>query len=152
MARVIETGDLIRTSFVMRANGQNGMNVRAYRAMSVAGLVITDQDAANALYTAFSPEYRALLSNQAMYQGVIARIEFPDASQPVKSTQVAQPGLAEGDMMAPQVAGLIRLSTAVGGRIGRGRAYIPSPLKRTMKWPGPPLRSTSAASMPWPFR
>jgi len=64
------------------------------------------------------------ISNQVTLTTVKAKLG-PNSTGPVAELSVAVPGDAGGSCSPPQVAWLVRKSTALGGRRGRGRLFFP---------------------------
>lgn len=125
MATQLAVGDLLEVAIVCKADEQYGLNVRHYDVTSVGGNPITVEDVAATIEGEFETAYKVALSSGATYWGVKATRIKPTRSQPAKSFVSRGPGDVAEDLLPRQVAGVIKLKTEVGGRTGRGRAYIP---------------------------
>lgn len=84
------------------------------------------QDVANEAYGAWAEAMEASLPNTASFSGVTAYIG-QDGSDPLvfESGGADVPGTSSGSSIPPNVAVIIRKSTELGGRAGRGRMFFP---------------------------
>jgi len=105
------------------------INVLHYRVTQVTGAGKFDQDIADAFDANFAATYKAFISNDASYRGEIAQKIFPLPMTLAHTSVVGQgPGTAViGDMLPPQVSGIITKQTGGAGRAKRGRIYMPFP-------------------------
>lgn len=108
---------------------QLAINVLHYRVEEVLGLPKDDQEIADAFSDHFGPVYGAYLSVDASFRGVIVQKINPlPVSIAVSSTSGQQAGVrVAGDLLPPQVSGMITKQTGGAGRAKRGRIYMPFP-------------------------
>jgi len=125
MATPLAVNDIIECLLVCKADPQYSINVRHYRVSVVGGTPATVADVASTVEDTVSDAYKVCLSSHASWHGVKATRIKPTRSQPEVSFTDRNPGESDDDLLTRQVAGVIRLKTALGGRSGRGRAYIP---------------------------
>lgn len=124
------TGQIIRADVVTHHPGltQLGMFSLWYRVSSVGGTGVLLGAVASMLDGVFAGLMKPILTVNANYRGVQARVMIPKpASVPAYEAASAGAGTVAGDGMAPQVCGVISLYTASAGRRYRGRRYIPFP-------------------------
>jgi hypothetical protein len=121
-------GDIYKTRVVTSVNGQNGINVLHFQLTGITGTGSNDATMASTLDHLINGEYKALMANSVTYRGIGTQRIFP---LPVllEATSVGFAGSGTGGvgLMGGNVAGLISWRTAVAGRKGRGRSFIPFP-------------------------
>lgn len=93
--------------------------------LDVSGFPNTPNDAATAVYNAFaSTDLLNALSASWSLEGV--RVKFgPQATGPTGELMFSEAGTAATDSVVSNVAVLVQKVTAMGGRAGRGRLYMP---------------------------
>jgi len=111
------------------AGSQVAINVLHYQVTVVAGNPKNDQQIADALSLFWGPPYSTYLSDQASFRGVICQRIFPlPQGLAVSSTDGQAVGIAPaGELLPPQITGIITKQTALSGRRNRGRVYMPFP-------------------------
>jgi len=119
--------DVYQVRIVSQYGNQVGMNVRYYVVDNVVGTEATPSDLAVTVDTAIFNAYKALMASTAVYRGVGAKLIWP--TQGIEYYTIANFGVGgvAGDVLPPQIAGLIGLQTLTPGRHGHGRMYIPFP-------------------------
>jgi len=119
--------DVLQVTFGCRFNDlQNGLNRIQYTVTATAGPAPTDQATANALSSTVAASYKNYLNSASTYNGL--RMQIVGGSPPapgVSAITGAGPGTAIGDPLPPQVAMLFTKKTAVAGKQGVGRLYLP---------------------------
>ncbi len=123
-----QVDDIYEVRIVCSTEDQVGINRRYWKVVSVGGNGLTPTELAGGFDSLFAPLYKALLSDQATYEGCSAQRVDPLPKE-VAGIGVGQkgPGINTGDMLPTQTAGLISFRTPFAGRQFRGRAYIPFP-------------------------
>jgi len=120
--------------------------VRHYKTTAKAGAGATLSQLLAALATAGLPDsYKTLLSSEASYVGMDAQVIFPTLGLPVGNVTGADAGDNAGDPLPSQVSGLLKITTQLGGRANRGRAYIPFPFEGDNDASGRPQAAYVAA-------
>ena len=121
-------GDINQVRIVCRLMEQVSFNIRHYVVSAVTGTEATPTQKAFSIASALNNFYKDLLAVPAEFRGVGVQKIFPDPIG-VEGSNIdfVGPGLAGPEANPTQTAGLIRLLGAIGGRRGRGRAYIPFP-------------------------
>lgn len=149
MAYILQLSDVIQFKFFCNNLIQNGINVLGYQVgiTTVAG--VTDQDAATAISGVAAPLYKAYLSTQNRYAGVKAQVIRPVLQPAVISTNANGNGTQATDPLPPQVAFLLSPRTAVAGRKGRGRVYLPFWNEGQSDSPGSPNAGAIALATAW---
>lgn len=111
------------------AAAQVSINVLHYRVSAVAGLEKNDQEIADAFDTFWDNPYKTYLSDQASYRGVLVQKIRPlPIAIAVSATAGAGAGTrVAGELLPPQVSGIITKQTLGAGRAKRGRIYMPFP-------------------------
>jgi hypothetical protein len=128
MAHVLAVNDVLRVRWVHQQGAQMAVNVRHYVVTSTTGTSATDADAASRFNTLTAALFKALMTVNSVYRGV--GVQVIDPGPPfVEQTDItsAGGGTVVGDALPPQVAGLIKFTTAFAGRSGRGFMYPPFP-------------------------
>lgn len=105
------------------------INVLHYVVSAVTGAGKFDQDIADRIDLELGPPYKAYLSADSGYRGVIVQKIFPlPALLPVSSIVSQGPGTrVTGDTLPGQICGIITKRTLGAGRAKRGRVYVPFP-------------------------
>jgi len=127
----IQTGDVVKITAVIYndTNVQLGLNDWYYVCDSFVGSGASTQDAVDQWSTGAAPFYYPLFTSNSRYYGAMInryRTAFP-VTKTRNSANSRAAGTAAGFEIPTQVSGLITKETDVGGRSGRGRAYIPFP-------------------------
>ena len=129
MATSLVAGDVLRVRSISKISApvpQLGLMVWAYRISSLAG-TMTDVDVANFFGPVVAGVLRPLQSVNSLYSGVgIQRItgSRPYPLEQINTTNTGA-GSEAGNLLPPQVCGLIKTLTALAGRKFRGRHYFP---------------------------
>jgi hypothetical protein len=119
-------GDVYRVRAVCVANAQNGINISHWRVVAFAGSGGSDGQLAAVAEGIFAPLYKGVLSANAVWYGIDVQKILPlPIALAVPRTTLTGAGTAGAPMMPGQVAGLLRYTTGIAGRSGRGRSYIP---------------------------
>ncbi len=126
-APIAAAGDLLEIRVFTQLFVQAGINVRHLRVLSVVGGSRDLQQIADHMSTVSDIVYKPLLVITATFNGVGIRRVTPGKTLEFFSTVDAGPGLATGDALPGQTAGLLKLGTDFPGPSGRGRAYAPFP-------------------------
>lgn len=122
------TGDLLEVKFVCFCQGQLGLNVRHYKVTVSAGAGADLAEIADALATDAADYYKDCLSADADYKGVMVQSIYPTPKGAVVSdTSGNGSGNQASQVLPTQVSGIITMQTALAGRSGRGRVYVPFP-------------------------
>lgn len=118
---------------------QAAINTVHYKIQNVQGTGATDAQMATLLNNAWAPLYKAILSDLTFYQGLSVQRIFPaPPTVPVVLTNLEGAGVAAGDLLPGQVAGIIKTKTAFAGKKYRGRIYLPFPSEGSNEPPGRP--------------
>jgi len=124
----VSIGSIYRVVFKSRMGGQNGINVKYLSPSLAVGGGLTELQFANVLQNEWATLVSVLMSDQASAVSTTIQKTNPlPAAAAVTSTVAATVGTLGGDPLPPQTAGLIKLTTALAGRSGRGRLYVPFP-------------------------
>lgn len=108
-------------------NSQVGYLSLHAHCVSITGAGVSDGFLAQTVDAAWSPKIIPWLPTTGNYIGTrVARVT-PTKGNPVVSITSAAAGTGSGGPAPSQLAGLITLNSALVGRRGRGRAYIPFP-------------------------
>jgi hypothetical protein len=93
------------------------------------GTGATVQQVADGVSAAWAPLIKPWMSPTFSYRGVTARKVFPIASKtnPINSVSGQGAGTAAAGDLPGQMSGLITLRSALVGRRGQGRVYVPFP-------------------------
>lgn len=127
-------GDIYSVKVVCRvtpvvAGSVVSLNVLHYRVSQVLGTPKNDQEIADAMDAFWGPKYIAYLVQEASYRGVLVQkirplpisIAFDATANQGVGTRVG------GDLLPPQICGMITKQTGGAGRAKRGRVYMPFP-------------------------
>lgn len=124
----VALNDVIEVKMVAVKGGQLSLNVRHYKCTVLNGTGATLGQVAASADTAFEQLYKNLMCSAARWLGVSARIiTTPPGSGLAFNKDNTGFGIRAGDQLPTQVAGIITLQTALGGRRNRGRLYVPFP-------------------------
>lgn len=120
-------GDIYRAVYYYRKPPVTAVNVtHLIRTNEHGASPPTDADVVDALSTRWGNAVANVLGPGCRYEGLQLQLILPVPGGPLISTAGASAGLQNGsDLLPPQIALLGRLRTALGGRHGRGRVYIP---------------------------
>jgi len=134
----LAAGDKFEIVTYCRVAQQTALNVLMYRMSAVAGDAPTEQQIVTAFTAYIKPYYAAILSGECEFLGCSLRLA---TTKPFGGYYYSQ-NIAFGDFTAPvmakQTTGIISWRTALGGRPGRGRSYIPFPAETANETPGIP--------------
>lgn len=121
-------GDLLSVQVVGASATQVAINTVHYQVVAEAGAGVPVGIIATQMDTLLHAAYKALMSAQATYRGVMVTKIWPlPRSVRGEENQNAAIGQVAGDGLPWQVSGVLSFSTAFGGAKYRGRVYIPFP-------------------------
>lgn len=103
-------------------------NAVGHRCQSVMGYSITDvwtQAATDTASAFIAGSYKAQLNSGATFDGIHVLVGQDGDDLAFDSSSGSGNGARSGSLQAPQVQGLIKKTTGVSGRHGRGRLFIP---------------------------
>lgn len=107
---------------------QLGLNVFHYRVSAVAGTGSDADKLLVAVSQAIHVRIKDLMVVTAEFDGIrLQKVRPAPPAADCFSTDDAGPGTVNGDAMPRQVSGLVSKRTAIAGRHGRGRYYVPFP-------------------------
>lgn len=107
---------------------QLGLVTRKYRVSLLTAPAPTLGQMATAFANSFATMLKALLNTTATFRGASVRKIWPVPVSPLAwDTVGAGAGTAVGDPMPKQTCGLITCYSALAGRAGRTRSYLPFP-------------------------
>lgn len=120
--------DILEIRTYSRHMEQIGINVLHYLVVSEVTGGATQDEIAIAEGTRYATVYRAAMSNTATYYGLTVQKIYP-APIPVASLSRGGTGVGSAgvNILPMQVSGLLTWRTALAGRHGHGRSYIPFP-------------------------
>lgn len=128
MAQALLIDDIVKVRVICFQGTQSAVNVRHYHVTNVAGNGATDAQAAARFDILLSTTYRLMMTSSGAYRGVGVQVVGPGTpTVEVSNTTGAGPGQVVGEPLPPQNAGLIKFTTHVAGRAGRGFLYTPFP-------------------------
>jgi hypothetical protein len=129
--------DAYQVKFVCYDNNQVGLNIRHYLVTASTNPEPSRVAIADYITTQFKPLFAPMLAGTASFLGCSVRQIFPlPVSLEDHTTLAATVGTA-GAIAAPkQIAGLIKLTTPMSGREGRGRVYMPFPSTSSVQGDG----------------
>lgn len=107
------------------ADQQLGVNVMHYKCTVVTGGGALTSDLVDQMSTYAGSRYRAYLSSQAQYWGAAIYKPTSPGPPPDTSSNGRGAGAGSGGLVPTVAAPVISFRTAIGGRSGRGRAYMP---------------------------
>ena len=123
---LINNNDIFSLRLVYRTKEQNFLNVRQYRATSLAGLVDADiVQLFDPVADAISGASRLLQSNDVRYEGFgVRRIHATPSQESLEAPGTAEFGLNATNSLPLQVAALISLRAEEAPPKTRGRMYV----------------------------
>jgi len=126
MANIL-VNDVVTVTYGCMYDGkQLGLNRIQYFCQAAAGGALSDQQVADGLSAQAAVGYKAYLNIKARYLGVRLQKVFVGPAAPGVSSQSGNGvGAAVGDPLPTQTAMLFTKNTNVGGKVGRGRMYLP---------------------------
>lgn len=126
--QLISNGDFLEYRVVCSFGVQTSFNVRHMRVSGVGVPIPNLGDCATAINAIMAPLWKAVMSNQCTYRGVMVRRVRPlPPSPPAWENGSQGVGTVATEPLPNQVAGVISLYTNFAGRRYRGRLYIPFP-------------------------
>jgi len=125
LAYKLGNGDVIAVKYFCWDGQQNGVNVVHYICSDLVVGNVTDQNVADTLSTEAAIGYKDYLNVADEYAGVAAQVRFPLVQPTVKSVVSAGAGSDISDKLPSSVALLLSTRTAMAGRSGRGRMFLP---------------------------
>lgn len=146
MARTLDVGDIVQATVVTQMGDQTALTVLHFLCGIVAGTSATDKDFATNLDAVLEADWKAAINNTATYRGIMAQVVNPPPMQRMQS-EIGAAGVGTGGAtpQPPQVSGIITWGTAMAGRAGRGRMYVPFPSTTFIDADGTPTASYIAA-------
>jgi hypothetical protein len=130
-------GSTARVKITTWFNGQLGLMTSHWRTSAITGLGCFDQDLATAYEAQVAGPLLVCLTNLSEYLGVSVKdISLLPLPASVTSNALAAFGIGGANPMPTQTAGLISWRTAIAGRKGRGRTYVPFPSLSNVTPPG----------------
>lgn len=128
MSLPLALNDILSVQFYSQVAEQTAIMGFHYRVTTIGASAATDADAADALSTTMATPIKALLENNALYQGVQVRVltHTPPPS-PVLSAIGSAAGSAGAVGLPRQTAGLLSFQTGFAGPGRRGRMYVAFP-------------------------
>lgn len=120
MPIVVPVGSCLVQARFTNSSGHNCQNSCSYDLTSVFTQVTAD-----AASDQLAAVYKSQLSTASRFNGVHVIVGNDGPPIEFDSNSSAGAGLVSASLMTPQVQGLIRKSTAFGGRKNRGRMFIP---------------------------
>lgn len=100
----------------------------------------TPEEMAEATYDTWAAEWDGFLTSNVTFEKV--RLKFgPNSTGPAYEYGGSATGAVGGESVEPSIAALVTKSTAIGGRQGRGRFYLPG-MPESYLDPGGTLTST----------
>lgn len=121
-------GDIVKVRFLTFTSRQIGVNVTHWQVTAQTGPSLPLPQIALKFDQIFAPLYKNLLAEQATYRGVgVQRVVPVPPSQESTSASLPGVGLAAGEPLPGQIAGLLSFKTQFAGRKFRGRLYVPFP-------------------------
>jgi len=124
---VIALNDVVEAKLYCQSQGQISQNVYHYKATAFVGTGGTDVQFVEVFSNAFSGALKDLLCQAAEFLGASVQVIKPTRRPAVFYSTDSGVGTVAGDVCPRQVAGLIKTLSAIAGKHGRGRKYIPFP-------------------------
>jgi len=124
MAFGINPGETVITRVYCKNYDQIAVNVLHYTRDPGVGPPVQSSEFAATFNTTFGPLYAALMPTSAEYRGVGVQLLAIGMLTPVEYYPQPATGIVAGESLPKQVTGVIALRSTVGGRSGRGRAYV----------------------------
>jgi len=126
----IISGDVVRAVSYCTAGGQVSTNSRDWQLVQVTGgTVISSSDFLTTYDNLTAVDFKSALSSDADYYGaqLYKRTPVGPAPRPDHINVSGGPGTYAAGLLPTQTCGLISLYTALLGRSGQGRMYVPFP-------------------------
>lgn len=131
--------DVVALKIYCRAAEQIGINVLHYECVGRNGTGSTTDQMAIVAESAFASLYKDALCVEAEFRGVGCQLIKPFGPWLEEFSNVFPgDGLAVGDLLPRQVAGIITKRTNAAGRANRGRIYVPFPSEESSDANGVP--------------
>jgi hypothetical protein len=108
-------------------NAQYSINVRSYLCTATLGTGATDAQIAASIEGLVATQFKAAISSFCSWWGCSVQRYRPTLGPTTPAIALRGVGLGSATPCPAQVAGLIKLQTALGGKRGRGRAFVPFP-------------------------
>jgi hypothetical protein len=126
---VIANNDILEARLVCYLGPQLGINVYHYRAENLTPVVgdVTTADAAVLLSDAYADAYAECMTDVASFFGAGVRRLEPTVTLEDGWAGDERTGASPGTPLPTQMCGLIAFLTGLGGRMHRGRRYVPFP-------------------------
>lgn len=131
MAQPVNVGDTVVVTIVS-GWGDDAFNRLAYEITALGAGTPTDLTFVSAFDVAINTDWKAILANNVAYRGCFATLHaFGDPTPFIRQVATGNAGVGTfgTDMIAAQVAGLIKWKTPRAGRKERGRMYVPGVAK-----------------------
>lgn len=126
MSTALLVGDVIQVKCYASFQQQGSINVLHYICGATTGGTVTDVAVAQQLEATFAPLYKAWLPTVCIWEGVrVQRIHPGITPVAVVNTANKGAGTVLGDPLPGLVAGVVTKRTALAGRKGRGRMFLP---------------------------
>lgn len=132
-----DVGDRLSVRAVCVAGDQTAFNVLWFNISAKTALGADNFEIATGLSQTLSSLYRAVMSDNASFNGMGVRNDSDKSVEEFASTG-SGPGTAVGDLLPRQVSGLIGTRTIFALRRARGRIYIPFPAEADSEATGKP--------------
>lgn len=132
-------GSIYQCKVFVLQGSQLGLNVRHYQVTALAGTGATDAQIATAWSTKIVVQMKSMMTTDASWRGVSIQklVPAPQGSE-VFDIQAQGAGTIVPPPGPTQIAGLVSLRTALGGRANRGRFYAPFPAASDISTNGDP--------------
>jgi len=126
MTQALTVNDIVKVQLWSHDAEQAAVNTFHFKVTAVGGLIATLEDMLASIDSAVSTLYKAILNQNATFDGILGQIVFPPPLM-VHAVNVTGAGGGGGGAQgaARQVSGLIRWGTPLAGPGGRGRNYLP---------------------------
>jgi len=148
MPSPITAGMKLKVTFACLMGTQYGLISVKYNVKSVGGLGMTDQKLIDGLSTDWGTLLKAAINDNASYYGAKLDHLAVLAPAPVSSFLSAGAGTGGADALPSQTAGVVRKNTALAGRKGRGRLFLPFPSEQHSTVSGAPSAAYLVATVP----
>lgn len=134
----IATNDVYKIQIICRQGGQNGVNVKLLKIKAQSAGPTSQIAFLDGICVQLSALYQNLISSQAVYRGMTMQLLGVVGTIVIVSTNGAGAGIALGDPLPPQTAGLIILKSIAPRRKNIGRVYVPFPTEGDSAGAGSP--------------
>jgi hypothetical protein len=126
MTQALAVNDIVKIQLWSHDAEQAAVNTFHFKVTAVGGLIASLEDMIKDIDDTVEALYKAILNQQATYDGILGQIVFPPPLMVhVVRTTNAGAGTGGAQGAARQVAGLLRWGTPLAGPGGRGRNYLP---------------------------